>query len=305
MSVFTNITSSELSNLLENYAIGQLIEYTGISAGVTNSNFFVKTTQAEYVLTIFEELTANQLPFFIALTKHLSAQGLCCPMPIADKNSNYIHFQQNKPIIINSKLAGETCEYFTIEHCQQFGSALGKLHLAAHSFPMQQPNSRGLDWHQQTAEKLYPVLDIDERNLLKHEMDFLIKQDYSNLPQGIIHADLFPDNVLFHQNQLSGIIDFYYACTGYWLYDLAICANAWCIKKNGQVDISKQQTLLAAYQQQRQLTTEEEALWPAMRKTAALRFWLSRLLDYHFTPSGNAVLTKDPVEFKQILMGII
>jgi len=304
MSIFTHISQSELNALLTHYVIGQLRHCTGIAEGVTNSNFYLSTTTGDYVLTIFEQLTTDQLIFFINLTQHLAEQGLTCPQPIADKTGRFCHQYNNKPLLINSRLPGQTANHPTPAHCAQVGEALAMLHGSGQAFSQQIANPRDKEWHQQTAESLYPLLEPADRELLQQEIYFQSQQNYSRLPRGIIHADLFPDNVLF-DGRITSLIDFYYACYDTLLFDVAVTVNAWCADQDGQLHPTRLQALLQAYQQRRPFTQHEHALWPALRRAAALRFWLSRLSDFHFTPAGEQVLIKEPLEFKRILLAAI
>ena len=306
MSVFTPVSNSQLEVWLQDYSIGELVDLKGISAGITNTNFFVTTTQAQYVLTLFEQNGLEELPYFIDLMTHLASHGVPCPRPIADKNGQCLHALNGKPAILVSCLAGRDIDSPTITHCSEVGRVLANMHLAGQSFEAQYPqhnsyNQRGADWRINTAAKVLPHLAAEDQQLLQDTMDFQAQFDTSNLPKGVIHADLFRDNVLFDGNQLGGLIDFYYACHDVLAYDLAIAVNDWCVHADGSLDTLRFNAMMNAYKAVRPLSDSEKTAWAGLLRIAALRFWLSRLHDQIFPHEGELTHAKDPNHFKKIL----
>lgn len=306
MSVFTPVSNSQLEVWLQDYAIGELVELKGISAGITNTNYFVTTTQARYVLTLFEQNSLEELPYFVDLMTHLASHGVPCPRPIADKNGQCLHTLNGKPAILVSSLSGRDVESPTITHCSEVGRVLANMHLAGQSFEAQYPqhnsyNQRGADWRISTANKVLPHLSDEDQQLLQSTMAFQAQFDTSALPKGVIHADLFRDNVLFDETTLGGLIDFYYACHDVLAYDLAIAVNDWCVRADGSLDALRLNAMMNAYQAVRPLTEAEKAAWAGLLRIAALRFWLSRLHDQIFPHEGELTHAKDPNHFKKIL----
>ena len=301
MSVFTTITTAELETWLNAYAIGDLVSLKGISAGITNTNYFVTTTHAKYVLTIFEENTAHELPFFIDLMSHLSEQHIPCPLPIKNKLGVALSELHGKPAVLVSCLKGCDVEQPNTAQCAAVGRALAQMHLAGSSFKADMRNQRGADWRQATAEKVLPVLSESDQALLQSELTFIENLDLSVLPTGVIHADLFRDNVLMDNDQVGGIIDLYYACKDALAYDVAIAVNDWCVFHDGHFDNERLNAFLNAYQQIRPFEAAENAHWNNMLRIAALRFWLSRLKDKHFPLAGELTHAKDPDHFYRIL----
>lgn len=298
MSVFTALDQTEVSQLLQQYTLGELQNYAGVHGGITNTIYKLKTEQGEFLLTLFEELTAEQLPSFLQLLDFFAHQDIPCSQPIKNKKEEWIARIKQKPVVLMNYLPGEVIENVEPEHCRQLGELLGLLHLKGMQFSNVIPNTRSADWRETTANKLYPVLESDDAALLKQEMLFQLAQDYGELPKGIIHMDLFRDNVLFQHNQLSGVIDFFYACTDMLLLDVAICVLDWCRTESGDLNQENHDALIQAYQQIRSLTTAEEQAWAAVLRLATLRFWLSRLHDFYFPAKGEDVLVKDPNEFR-------
>lgn len=300
MSIHTVVTTLEIVKLLEKYAIGELTSFSGIQDGITNTNYRIIVDEDFYILTLFEDLSAKQLPFFIQLMSFLADNDIPCPQPIADKKGRYIHEVQRKPAVIMEYLVGNTPTFPTLDQCIAIGETLARMHLATAQFDQTHTNSRGKQWHHDTAKKVFDRLSDEEQRLLKQEFTFQEQQDYTDLPEGIIHADLFPDNTLFLDDvMLTGVIDFYYACTGYYLWDLAVTVNSWCVNPDNTFDPIKIDALLNAYQEYRPLNAAEKAHWPAIRRSAALRFWLSRLHDYHFPSTTGSVQIKDPKDIEQ------
>lgn len=310
MSVYTHISAAEFTELLSHYDLGELESYEGIKAGITNTNYFLNTrtpTQniQQFVFTVFEEDSADDLDYFLKLKAFLREQGIRCPMPMADHDGNFLRSLQNKPVAIVEKLSGHTVEDITTHHCRIIGQGLAKLHTAAKSFPLRRKNQRGTEWRRTTFDKLADKLSEEDKQLLEKEINAAESLNLNQLPQSTIHCDLFWDNVLFYNEgkntQLGGLIDFYYACDGYCLYDLAIVANDWCTDANGKMVKQKLSALLKHYHAERPFTDDENLHWHSMLKIAALRFWLSRLQDKLFPKEGELTFIKDPNEIKQIL----
>lgn len=302
MSVFTPVSESTLAHWLKNYAIGQLVSFEGIAAGVQNSNFFVTTTLGRYVLTLFEQIPRAQLPYYLHLMAHLARHGLPVPAPIANRDNEYLATLSDRPAVLVSRLSGHSITQPTHAHCKRIGAMLAGLHLAGLSYGRKQDNLRGASWRAQTALALAPLLPADERALLEDEMRAQHAHDWQALPQGAIHADLFRDNVLWQDGWISGVIDFYFAGYDTLLLDVAITLNDWCSQPDGQLDLAASQTFLEAYANERAFTPAEQALWPMVLRAAALRFWLSRAQDAYSPRQGEMVLIKDPTEFRQQLL---
>jgi homoserine kinase type II len=301
MSVYTRIERHELEEFLRDYSVGTLVDFSGISAGIENTNYFVTTNQGGYVLTLFETLNTEQLPYFLDLMAHLAEHGVPCAHPAADLQGHYLRTLKDKPAALVQRLSGSNVEHPSQAQCAAVGGALGRMHTAGLSFQDYRANDRGPTWREATARKVLPRLTADETELLKNELEFQNSFPNQELPQGVIHADLFRDNVLFIGDRLTGIIDFYYACNDALLYDLAITVNDWCSEEDGSLRTDTSTALLIAYRQQRPLQPQEHQAWPVMLRAAALRFWLSRLHDLHFPRPGEMTHTKDPEVFRRIL----
>jgi homoserine kinase type II len=296
LSVFTTVRHAELAAWLQPLGVGELIEHAGIAAGVQNSNYFVTTSRGRWVLTLFENLPPAALDFYLALMAHLAGRGIVCPQPRPDNTGKLQRPLAGKPAALLSCLPGTTLENPGPEHCARIGTLLARLHLAAADFPAPLPNPCGAAWRQATGESLLACLTAAERELLVDELRFQASQDYSRLPRGVIHADLFRDNVLWDDNgQPAGVLDFYFAGEDVLLFDLAVVANDWCPEDQGLPD------LVAAYRAERQIDATEAAAWPALRRAAALRFWLLRLEARHRPRPGDVVTVKNPDHFRQLL----
>lgn len=302
MSVYTTVEPSQLAVWLQNYPLGALRELRGIASGISNTNYFVTTDTGRYVLTLFEHNEAHELHYYLDLMAHLQADGVACPKPIASKEGNLLGELCGKPAALVSCLTGGSLEDPNPAQCAEVGLNLAKLHVSGRSFGETQGNPRGMAWWQQTIPMVLPVLSADDARLLNEE--FLLQVDFnrSSLPQGIIHADLFRDNVLFDGNQMSGMIDFYFACQDAMAYDVAIAVNDWCVYADGSFDEARLSALLAAYASCRAFTAEEKTAWPTLLRAAALRFWVSRLYDFHFPLPGELTSPKDPEHFRRILL---
>jgi homoserine kinase type II len=300
MSVYTIITRAEVDALLRQYDIGELEAYTPIKEGVTNSIYKLSTSDAEFVLTIFEALTDSELPFFINLTESLYREGLPCPQVMSDKRGKYIQHVQEKAAIISEFLPGRNVTEPTIKQCSIVGSTLANLHLKTQNFKARRSNPFTLQWHENLAADLREHLAPNQLSLLNNELSHQQAQHYAALPRGIIHMDLFPDNVLFDGDQLTGLLDFYFACNDHYLLDLAVAMNAWSLKELSY-QLPHAEALLAAYQSVRPLEHDEAAQLKNMQRYAALHFWLTRLRDYHLVAAQENVLVKDPRQFEELL----
>ena len=306
MSVFTTLTLEEVRAWLRDFAIGEIIELHGIAAGITNTNYFVITQNANnahsrYVLTIFEHNKLEELPYFVDLMTHLAKHGVPCPAPIADKNSLALHVLKGKPALMVSCLKGSDTATPSVAQCAQVAKTLAQLHIAGQNFVRKSHNPLGAGWRAVTAQQVMSKLSHEEQALLKNELDFQDKLDLSALPHGVVHGDLFRDNVLFDGEQLGGFIDFYYACDDSLAYDVAIAVNDWCVLEDGSFDEEKLKAFLSAYQALRPFTEAECLSWHMLLRSAALRFWLSRLFDFYYPAEGELTHAKDPNHFKRIL----
>ena len=300
MSVYTSIEPHELEALLREYDLGTLVDYQGISAGIENTNYFVTTTGGRYVLTLFESIGFVDLPYYLELMAFLAEHGVPSAHPLADRNGGYLRTFKNKPTALVQRLPGNSVLRPNLRQCRAIGGALGHLHAEGQVFAGRREHTRGPEWRRQVGEQLLPLLDAADAALLREELDFQAPYSRSGLPWGVIHADLFRDNALFIGDRLTGIIDFYYACNGVLLYDLAVTVNDWCFQY-GVLEDDKVLAILENYHEQRPLQDCEHAVWPMMLRVAALRFWLSRLRDRLFPRPGALIQIKDPSEFKRIL----
>jgi homoserine kinase type II len=320
MAVFTPIELGEISPWIsQEFSVGEATDIRGIHGGIENSNFFLDTTKdgkkQEYVLTIFERLSAAQLPYYLELMRHLANKGIPVPKPIENKRGEILFSLKGKPAAIVSKLPGLSRMQPEVKHCALVGDMLAKMHLAGKDFPQSQENLRSLGWWQQTIPLVLLHLNTAQKELLTHELrtqeDFFSSSNYDLLPQGASHCDLFRDNVLFDpkgsadtsNDQLGGFFDFYFAGTDKWLFDLAVTVNDWCLAQNKQdLDPARFDALMQAYQAVRPLTKEEQVSWPLMVRAAALRFWVSRLWDFYLPRDAQMLTPHDPTHFEHILL---
>jgi len=302
MSVYTSISHHDLVQFLSTYDLGELLHFEGISNGIENTNYFVTTTQGPFVLTLFETLKHQDLPYFLSILNCLDNCQIPSALAQADLQGEKLQTLHHKPTLLLSRLEGSSIEHPNETHCGIIGNILGQIHKNRNAFTEYRENDENNHWYQSTAEKLYPLLPEDEAKLLKSEIDFKCQLTVDHLPTGLIHADLFRDNVLFFQDRLSGVIDFYNACNDVLLYDLAIAANDWCRLPNGEFSDSHTQALLQAYHHERPLNEDEMHSWPDILRIMSLRFWLSRLHDLYFQKPGEVIHTKDPNVFKKILL---
>jgi homoserine kinase type II len=301
MAVFTPVSADDLEVWLRNYSIGTLLDLQAIASGIENTNYFVDTTHGRFVLTLFEKLSARELPFYLNLMAHLSSHGIPCPRPIADLDNCFLGELKGKPAGLVSRLPGQAQSRPEVVHCAQVGKMLAHMHLAGKSYPATIENPRGPHWWALTAPKVMRFLSLEEQALLQEEMRFQASHRAAHLPRGVVHADLFRDNVLFSDTDIGGVIDFYFAGADAWLFDLAITVNDWCMLPSAQLEAEKTRALLSRYNEIRPVTATERVEWPVMLRAAALRFWLSRLDDFHLPREGHLIHPHDPYQFKRIL----
>ncbi len=306
MAVFTPVSLDDLRNWIKPFPLGEALAIRGISSGIENSNFFITTTSGEYVLTIFENLSFEQLPFYLHLMRHLATRGVLVPEPIPNDKGDILNALHGKPATIVTKLEGSWQMHPQPVHCAAVGSMLAKMHLAARDFPLHQPNLRSLDWWNATTPLVLPFLTPERTHLLQAEMHFQQafygSHLYAQLPQGPIHADLFRNNVMFVGEQLGGFFDFYFAGCDTWLFDVAVTMNDWCIDLDtGVPDVARVRALLDAYHAVRPFSEHEHQAWLAMTRAAALRFWISRLYDFYQPRAAEMLTPHDPGHFERIL----
>ena len=301
MAVYTDVMAEELGAFLAGYDIGELLAYKGIAEGVENSNFLVHTSRGYFILTLYEKrVAAKDLPFFLALMEHLHARGLTCPQPVKNKQGKMLGKVAGRPAAVITFLDGMWIRRPSPSHCTAVGEALAKLHLAGIDFEQHRANALSVEGWRPLYEhcgKRANELQRDLQQFLAAELSYLEAAWPRELPQGVIHADLFPDNVFFLGDKLSGLIDFYFACTDALAYDIAICLNAWCFETDHSYNVTKGRSLLQAYAQVRPLSRMEQAALPLLARGAAIRFLLTRLVDWFEVPPGALVRPKDPLEY--------
>jgi homoserine kinase type II len=301
MAVYTDVTADDLTQFLAGYEIGSLRSYKGIAEGVENSNFLVHTDAGNFILTLYEKrVAAADLPFFLALMEHLAARGITCPQPVKNKQGGVLGKIAGRPAAIVTFLDGLWVRRPNAGHCAAVGGALAGLHLAGADFNMRRLNALSIESWRVLYEQAKDRGDSVRPGLcaeIAKELDALEKSWPRDLPAGVIHADLFPDNVFFLDDKLSGLIDFYFACTDTLAYDVAICLNAWCFESDHSYNVTKGRALLKAYAKVRALTAAERAALPVLARGAAMRFLLTRLVDWLAVPDGALVKPKDPLEY--------
>ncbi len=301
MSVFTTVTPTELSAWLENYTVGTLLELKGISAGIENTNYFVTTTSGRYVLTLFEKLTVDELPYYLNLMAHLARNSVPCPCPVARNDQCYVGVLNGKPASLVSRVPGADIKQPTIAHCANIGALMAGIHIAGKSYPASMINPRGAPWRERVLPQLLPFMAQPAADLLRSEVQTQAAFACDDLPRGVIHADLFRDNVLWDGARVGGVIDFYFACNDALLYDVAITVNDWCLNDDGVLDPKRAAALLRSYNQARPFNDAEYGAWSMMLRAAALRFWMSRLFDLHLPRPGELTHAKDPLHFQRVL----
>jgi homoserine kinase type II len=328
VAVFTEVGFDEADALVQRLGLGALSALRGIEGGIENTNYFASTASGEFVLTLFERLGARQLPYYLCLMKHLAARGIPVPEPMADPAvvppqghalsipadapCELLQTVAGKPAAVVQRLQGKSELAPTAAHCAELGRLLARMHIAARDFPRIQPNLRGLPWWNDTAPVVLPYLDAPQTALLRSELAYqnhiADSSAHAALPRGPIHADLFRDNVVFgtagddQAPRLTGVFDFYFAGTDSWLFDIAVCLNDWAIDlETGRHEAARADALLAAYATVRPLTAAERALLPAMLRAAALRFWISRLWDFHLPREASMLKPHDPTHFERVL----
>lgn len=303
MSVFTVVERSELEPFLAGYAVGTLRNFSGISAGIENSNYFVSAGAGEYILTLFERTPATELPFFLALMAHLAAHNLPSARPLADNGGCYLGELKGRPAALVARLPGTSVARPGVEHCAAIGRVMAHMHLASLEFAPQRENDRGHPWRAAVSNLVAARLDTTDQRLLEESIDEFRDDPFIGLPGGVIHADLFRDNALFDAGRLTGIIDFYYACSGAFVYDLAVAFADWCFDEDKLVlHRSLAAAMLTAYADVRPLLRVERDAWMGALRAVGLRFWLSRLNDHHFPREGVLTYAKDPEAYKRILL---
>lgn len=305
MAVFTRVTEADITAWLNNYSLGTLLELQGIPAGIENTNYFVTTSNGRFVLTLFEILTADELPFYLNLMAHLARHGIPCPSPVADKHNSFLGSLNGKPACIVSRLSGKSVTLPSAAQCSSVGAMLGQMHSAGLSFGDVMPNPRGTMWRSTAAQQVRQFLTIQDASLLDAEVAYHTHHTLEDLPRGVVHADLFRDNVLMEGDSVGGLIDFYFACNDCLLYDVAITVNDWCMTPEGKLDEVRTQAFIRAYHAARPFTAQEAASWPIALRVAALRFWISRLFDLHLPRNGEIVHAHNPEQFKHILQNHI
>jgi homoserine kinase type II len=301
MAVYTDIAEGELGAFLRDYPVGDLLSYKGIAEGSENSNFLLHTSAGAYILTLYEKrVDRSDLPFFLGLMEHLAKKGISCPLPVHRRDGAVIGELAGRPAALITFLEGMWMRRPTAMHCREVGKALAALHLAGADFPLSRPNALAIDGWRQLWDGSRDRADEVEEGLAREvDGDFeVLARDWPvSLPTGVIHADLFPDNVFFLGDRLSGLIDFYFACNDFYAYDIATCLNAWCFEKDHAFNLTKGTALLAGYQSERPLSEAERLALPVLARGSALRFMLTRLYDWLNIPDGALVLKRDPLEY--------
>jgi homoserine kinase type II len=301
MAVYTEVADDDLARFVAQYSIGEVLSCKGIAEGVENTNYLLRTESGPYILTLYERRVDRQdLPFFLGLMEHLAGNGLRCPTPVRDRNGSILQELAGRPAALVTFLDGVWIRRPRVEHCAAVGTALAEMHLAGHGFALTRENALGLSgWRplynrfRDGANEIAPAL----HDVIEAELDHLEARWPSDIPQGVIHADLFPDNVFFIHDKLSGLIDFYFACNDSFAYDVAVCLNAWCFEQDYSFNLTKGRALLRAYDAVRPLDAGERASLPLLARGSALRFLLTRAYDWINTPANALVKRKDPLEY--------
>jgi homoserine kinase type II len=306
MAVFTEVSEEEARALFQQLGLGELRALRGIQGGIENTNYFATSDQGEFVLTLFERLDFEHLPYYLHLMKHMAHHAIPVPDPVTDAQGRIVHTVCGKPAAVVNKLEGHSELSPTAAHCAAVGEMLARMHLAGRDFGMRQPNLRALPWWNETLPVVLPFVDPAQAALLRSELAYqnhvAAGTAYAALPRGPVHADLFRDNVMFDQGRLTGFFDFYFAGDDSWLFDLAVCLNDWCIDlASGAADTARTQAFVQAYLRVRPLAAAERQLLPAMLRAGALRFWISRLWDFHLPREASLLKPHDPRHFERVL----
>jgi homoserine kinase type II len=301
VAVYTEISDEEFAAFMAGYDLGAVLSAKGIAEGVENSNYLVATEAGQFILTLYEKrVDPADLPFFLGLMEHLASRGISCPLPVHDRSGKTLGRLAGRPAAIVTFLTGMWVRRPRTEHCAAVGGALGRLHLAGEGFPRTRPNALSVRGWRPLFEMCDGRADEVQPGLageIRRELDFVEAHWPRDLPAGVIHADLFPDNVFFLGGQLSGLIDFYFACNDMLAYDVGVCLNAWCFETDGSLNVTKARAFLSAYRTVRDFTAAEIEALPLLARGAALRFLLTRLYDWLTVPAGALVVPKDPVEY--------
>ncbi len=308
MAVFTEVPFDTASQLFSDLQLGTLSTLKGCEGGIENTNYFASSDMGDYVLTLFERLSAEQLPFYLHLMKHLAQRGIPVPDPQANKNGDILLSVLGKPAAVVNKLNGKSQLQPSATHCAAVGEMLARMHIAGRDYARAQPNLRALAWWNDTVPVVLPFLTPAQAQLIQSELalqnHIAASSAYAALPRGPIHADLFRDNVMFEGEKLTGFFDFYFAGVDAWLFDIAVCLNDWCIDlSTGRSDAARQAAFIQAYQSVRVLSKAERQLLPAMLRAGALRFWISRLWDFHLPRDAAMLTAHDPTHFERVLRG--
>ncbi len=310
MAVYTNVSFAQAEALFQRLGLGALSDLQGIRSGIENTNYYAQTTRGQWVLTLFERLSRDELPYYLQLMQHLATHGVAVPAPQADGSGALVHELAGKPAAIVTRLPGSHRLRPQAQQVAQVGEMLARMHVAGADFALHQDHPRGLAWWSQTVPSVLPFVSDDQAALLTSELAFqqqlMASAAGQALPRGVIHADLFRDNVMFDDtagdDRLCGFFDFYFAGTDALLFDIAVCLNDWCSETNtGVLDEPRALAFLQAYQTRRTLTGAEQRLLPALMRAAAFRFWLSRLWDWHLPREAALLQPKDPAHFERVL----
>ena len=310
MAVFTEVTPHDAQTLLNALNLGELVDLRGIAGGIENTNYFLTSArdgvEQAWVLTLFERLTHAQLPFYLGLMHHLAVNGVSVPDPVTDARGNNLHTVCGRPAALVNKLSGASQLDPNAKHCAQMGQTLARMHLAARDYAAEQPNLRGLGWWQSVTPDIVPHIAAPQAQLLTSELAYQAhvheSSAYAALPRGPVHADIFRDNVMFEGDTLTGVFDFYFAGVDTWLFDLAVCINDWCADlDSGVIDPTRLHALMAAYESVRPLSGAERQLLNPMLRAAAMRFWTSRLWDFHLPREASMLQPHDPQRFENVL----
>ena len=305
MSVFTPVSESDARSLLEHYTLGELESLVGIAQGMENTNYFLNTTTGEYVLTLFEHIPAAELPFYIGLLDHLAHHEVTCPAPMRRDDDEMLSHVNGKPAVIVTKLPGAPHTKPTIDDCRKVGEILAGMHVAGVEYDASLENPRGSFWRERFAAKIAPRLTRAENELIASENAYQAMHDDTVLPQGIIHGDLFHDNVLWDEEGNGGMIDFYFACDDVLVYDVALAVSDWCVNPDATLDTKRADAFLDGYHERRPMEPLEVELWPAMLRRAALRTWLGRLGYNHFPRDSHMTIGKDHEFSRRLLQNFI